>query len=139
MSEKEELKAKVRLANAESPRVRSSHEWPSRREFLIKAGATAALVGGTGILGWALRDPTGQKGKPKPPTIRLDDFRVQPAAGASVLGIARGEKYDAMLRMAIGAIGGITHYIRKGDVVLIKPNVAFDRAPRLGATTNPEV
>jgi uncharacterized protein (DUF362 family) len=44
-----------------------------------------------------------------------------------------------MLKMAIAAIGGIEHYIHKGDVVLIKPNVAFDRSPKLGATTNPDV
>ncbi len=44
-----------------------------------------------------------------------------------------------MLRMAIGAIGGLSHFIRPGDVVLIKPNVAFDRAPKLGATTSPDM
>ena len=26
-----------------------------------------------------------------------------------------------------------------GDIVLVKPNVAFDRSPNLGATTNPEM
>ena len=28
--------------------------------------------------------------------------------------------------------------VSKGDVVLVKPNVAFDRSPSLGATTHPE-
>ena len=39
----------------------------------------------------------------------------------------------------VSAIGGIERYIEKGDVVVIKPNVAFERPAALGATTNPEV
>ena len=29
-------------------------------------------------------------------------------------------------------------FIKKGDVVVIKPNVAFDRPPALAATTHPD-
>ncbi|PWT87683.1 MAG: Tat pathway signal protein [Acidobacteria bacterium] len=137
--EEEELKAKVRIANAQNPRERTAAEWPSRRDFLMKLGVTAGVVGASGYIGYKLWDPDGEAGKPKPQRMRLKDFHVKPPSGASVLGIARGENYLAMLKMAITAIGGIAHYIRKGDVVLIKPNVAFDRAPKLGATTNPEV
>jgi uncharacterized protein (DUF362 family) len=146
MTEHEDLKSRARLANAEAPRKRRPEEWPSRREFLLKLSATAGVIGGATYLGlaphnWPLgfRDPTGDAGKPEEPKVRLHDFRVEPPQSASVLGIARGKDYAAMLRMAVGAIGGIEHYIRKGDVVVIKPNVAFDRAPRLGATTNPQV
>jgi uncharacterized protein (DUF362 family) len=132
-------KAHVRRLNAAEPRRREPTEWPSRREFLKRIGMTAALATGTAVLWRALYDPTGERGKPKIPVLRLRDFSVAPATGASVLGIARGRQYDQMLRMAVGAIGGIEHFIRKGDVVLIKPNVAFDRSPKLGATSNPEV
>lgn len=111
----------------------------TRREFLVRLGTTVALAAGTGALWRALHDPTGERGKPQEPVLRLKNFSLPPPTGAKVLGIARGDKYDAMLKMAIGTIGGIEHFIRKGDVVLIKPNVAFDRSPKLGATTNPEV
>jgi len=129
----------VRKQNASAPRTRDPSEWPSRREFLRRVGLTAAAAGAAGPIWWALRDPTGERGKPSEPVFRLRNYQVDPAPNASVLGIARGEQYEAMLRMAIGAIGGIGHFIRKGDVVLIKPNVAFDRSPKLGATSNPEV
>jgi uncharacterized protein (DUF362 family) len=135
----DDLKAQARRLNAQAPQQRRPEDWPSRREFLVKLGTTVALAGGTGLLWRALSDPTGELGKPKEPSIRLRDFSIAPATGAKILGIARGEKYDAMLRMAITAIGGIEYFIHKGDVVLIKPNVAFDRSPKLGATTNPEV
>lgn len=146
MSAKDDLKARARKTNAETPRIRRAEEWPSRREFFRKVGAAAGLIGGAGYLclaprSWplALRDETGDAGKPAERVMRLKNFRVEPPAGAGVLGVAHGENYDAMLRMALTAIGGIEHYIRKGDVVMIKPNVAFDRAPKLGATTNPAV
>src|SRR5262249_2923656 len=44
-----------------------------------------------------------------------------------------------MVRAAVGELGGFEHFIKRGDIVVVKPNVAFDRAPILGATTNPEV
>ena len=146
MTDNDDLKSAARKLNAEAPRIRRPEEWPSRRDFLKKAGVTAGVIGGAGYLWLAphnwplgLRDETGDAGKPGERTVRLKDFRVEPPSNAGVLGIARGENYAAMLKMAITAIGGIEHYIRKGDVVLIKPNVAFDRAPKLGATTNPDV
>jgi uncharacterized protein (DUF362 family) len=139
MTEEQRLKAEARKQNAAAPRERHPEDWPSRREFIKAIGAAAVAAGGTALLWRALRDPTGERGKPKQPTFRLKDYRMTPPSGAKVLGVARGDNYEQMLKMAIGAIGGIEHFIHKGDVVLIKPNVAFDRAPKLGATTNPEV
>lgn len=40
---------------------------------------------------------------------------------------------------AIEALGGIGKFVRSGDVVVIKPNVAFPNPPEWGSTTNPEV
>jgi len=36
-------------------------------------------------------------------------------------------------------MGGISRFVQRGDVVLVKPNVAFDRGPRLAATTHPDI
>jgi uncharacterized protein (DUF362 family) len=60
------------------------------------------------------------------------------------MAIARAERTDArnveaMLRAALGKMGGIDRFVVKGDVVVVKPNVGFDRSPRFGATTSPEV
>jgi len=38
----------------------------------------------------------------------------------------------------MGGANGVRHFITKGDVVVIKPNVAFDKNPDLGATTSPD-
>lgn len=54
---------------------------------------------------------------------------------------AHGE-IESLVRAAIGGLDhelGIRRFIVAGDVVLIKPNVGFDRPPALGATTHPEI
>jgi uncharacterized protein (DUF362 family) len=100
----------------------------------------------------------------KPRPIQLKDFRVPRAEGVVAdIGIARADrKFDKdgkalefepevlqnMLKAAVDQLGGvdksgnklgIKHFIQKGDIVLIKPNVAFDRSPNLGATSNPDI
>lgn len=119
-----------------------------RRRFLRQAGAVGLLSAGAAWsalapAGWplSLRDPDGERGKPKPVLRRLPEggYAVEPSATLPALGIARGESEDAMVRGAVDAIGGIGRFIRRDDVVVIKPNVAFERAAILGATTNPEV
>jgi len=119
-----------------------------RRRFLKQAGAVAGVTLGAGWAALAptdwpfsLRDPDGERGKPRHGLLRLpaNGFTVEPHATAAQLGVARGSSVDAMLKSAVAAIGGIGRFVRSGDVVLIKPNVAFERAAALGATTNPEV
>ncbi|HMB69247.1 MAG TPA: DUF362 domain-containing protein, partial [bacterium] len=119
-----------------------------RRRFLKGAGATAALSVGAGWAALAppdwplsLKDPDGEGGKPREPTLALPEggFAVAPSAAAADLGIARGAQLRPMLRAAIDAIGGMRRFVGPGDVVLLKPNVAFERAAPLGATTHPEV
>ena len=46
-----------------------------------------------------------------------------------------------MVKSALDVMGGdkgVGHFITKGDVVVIKPNVAFDKNPDLAATTQPD-
>ena len=119
-----------------------------RRSFLKQAGVAALLASGAAWTSLAppgapfsLRDPDGERGKPEKTRLVLPKggYAVEPSSVLSQLGVARGENVDLMLRAAIGAIGGIGRFIQKGDVVLIKPNVAFERSASLGATTNPDV
>jgi len=43
----------------------------------------------------------------------------------------------AMLDKAMGAIGGMGLYVKKGQTVVVKPNIAWNRGPELGANTDP--
>ena len=118
------------------------------RRGLLRGAAAAAGLGAAA--GWAalappdwpgsLKDPDGERGKPRRRTLSLPEGGYAVAAApVPDLGIARGRDPDALVRAAIDAIGGIGRFVQRGEVVLVKPNVAFDRAPPLGATTNPAV
>ena len=55
------------------------------------------------------------------------------------IGVARGASPEAITKAAIDAIGGIRRFISKGDIVVVKPNIGWDRTPEQAANTNPEV
>lgn len=46
---------------------------------------------------------------------------------------------SAITKAAIDAFGGIKRFISRGDIVVIKPNMSWDRLPEQAANTNPEV
>jgi uncharacterized protein (DUF362 family) len=111
----------------------------NRREFLLRAGATGALIAGAAAGGYALWQPKHfvpgfevEKG------LQLPSFAIEPSKILPSLAIARGSDHNKTIRAAIGALGGMGRFVRKGDVVVLKPNVAFDRPPALAATTHPE-
>ena len=52
---------------------------------------------------------------------------------------AREDQALKMVKRALDEMGGVErHFITKGDVVVVKPNVAFDKNPDLAATTQPD-
>lgn len=55
------------------------------------------------------------------------------------LAIVRGDEPKKMVEAAIEALGGIDKLVKPGDVVVVKPNMAWDRLPEQAATTNPDI
>jgi uncharacterized protein (DUF362 family) len=55
------------------------------------------------------------------------------------MAVVRGTNPDLAVRKAIELIGGMPSFVSRGDVVLVKPNIAWDRTPEQAATTNPAV
>ena len=41
------------------------------------------------------------------------------------------------MRRALDELGGIRRFVARGDVVVVKPNIGWDRAPEQAANTNP--
>jgi uncharacterized protein (DUF362 family) len=56
-----------------------------------------------------------------------------------LVGVATGTDYAKITRDAIGAVGGMTRFVKPGDVVVVKPNMGWDRTPEQAANTNPQV
>ncbi|MBM3215397.1 DUF362 domain-containing protein [Candidatus Poribacteria bacterium] len=107
-----------------------------RREFLKRVGSTGAVAIGAAIGGVMLHN------RPVLDRVRrqtLPSFAVSLGANDVRMAVARGTQPDALLRAALGEMGGIGRFVKPNDHVVIKVNAAFDRPPRLGTTTSPEV
>ncbi len=55
----------------------------------------------------------------------------------SKLVIAEGTDPEMMMEKGFGAMGGIGQFVKRGNVVVIKPNFSSTRGPDAGVTTNP--
>lgn len=129
----------------------------SRRQVLTQVGTGLAALGAAGAVGALIADPWGMQGVKPPPPVRLKDYSVALAPSRPSLVVVRSKPIDgagyaspeellrareeqalAMVKAALEAMGGVGAFIQKGDVVVVKPNVAFDKNPDLGATTQPD-
>jgi len=61
------------------------------------------------------------------------------AADKTDIVVARGTPPAGITRAAIDGLGGIGRFISRGDIVVVKPNIGWDRPPEYAANTNPEV
>ncbi|MEK7741520.1 MAG: DUF362 domain-containing protein [Nitrospirota bacterium] len=70
----------------------------------------------------------------------FDSF-IAPAEAAEKidLAVAHGVSPSKITRAAIDAMGGMKKFVSKGDIVVVKPNIAWDRTPEQAGNTNPEV
>jgi uncharacterized protein (DUF362 family) len=57
----------------------------------------------------------------------------------SEVSVIKGEKTEQMVNKAISLIGGMKSIVKKGDVVLIKPNICLPLPPEKGDATDPVV
>jgi len=57
--------------------------------------------------------------------------------GAADLVAVMGGEPDAMFKKAIEEMGGIGRFVKRGQKVVVKPNIGWDKTPELAANTNP--
>ncbi len=104
-----------------------------RKNFLKYLGvsaAAAALGGCGGGSGSSGSGATARKDGRTPRPVNLTGPKMSVVKGADV---------RAVTRRAIEELGGMGIFVSKGDKVLIKPNIGWDRVPAQAATTNPDV
>ncbi len=111
----------------------------SRRQFIRQATMTGtalgvALAGGAYL--WERKHFVPGFGEKE--GLFLPSFRTEAVQALPDMAVAHGAERKQVIRAAVDALGGIKRYIDKGDIVMIKPNVAFDRPPALCATTHPD-
>lgn len=57
--------------------------------------------------------------------------------GAVDMVAIKGGEPDVMFEQGIEAIGGMSRFVKSGDVVVVKPNIGWDAPPERAANTNP--
>lgn len=111
----------------------------NRRQLLTRAGKVGISIAAAGTVSKLLYDATGPKvGVEDEKSVTLQDFSVQHRLGQT-MSIVKGSDRVETLDKAIELLGGIERFVRPGETVAIKPNVAFASPPMLGATANPEL
>ena len=105
-----------------------------RRDFLRLTGAGIA---GAFIVG--LRGPLTSAATLA--STGTSTGRLAPAKEVShpTFVIAHGPAVSRNLRSALDALGGISRFISKGDIVVVKPNIGWDRLPKQAANTDPDL
>ncbi|MGZ9148425.1 MAG: DUF362 domain-containing protein [Candidatus Deferrimicrobiaceae bacterium] len=110
-----------------------SHCVMDRRRFLKYLGAATgtAVTRGAGLM-------TGGAGLLAGP---FGSFLREAAAAeaSSQVAVASGASPSDNVRRAVDALGGIRTFISRGDVVVLKPNIGWDRTPEQAANTDPGV
>ena len=104
----------------------------TRREFLKLTGIAAASLAvlETGC------SPKAQAAAGSPGPRQAST----PTANQAYLAVARGADPAAIVKAALDPLGGIERFVKKGQDVIIKPNICVDYHPaEYAATTNPVV
>jgi uncharacterized protein (DUF362 family) len=109
-----------------------------RRRFLLKMGAACGIAAGAGGWGYIFySDDPVRRRSDRIYTFR--DYRVAESKEHPAIVVVRGKNVPAMARTALEKLGGMSRFVKHGEVVLIKPNVGWDRQPEQAANTNPEL
>ena len=93
-----------------------------RRDFISKS-IKAGLVAGAGL-------SVGSYSQLFPSTIL-------PFTSDYDLAAIKGGEPDAMFDEAIKAFGGMSKFVKKGQTVVVKPNIGWDVSPERAGNTNP--
>ncbi len=92
-----------------------------RRQFLARLARAGFVIAG----------PTGLP--------LLDLGRARAAPDEPTVAVAGGPDPAALVRSAVGKLGGMDRFVRAGDRVVVKPNIGWDRTPEEAANTHPAV
>jgi uncharacterized protein (DUF362 family) len=111
----------------------------NRRQLLARAGKAGVSIAAAAAISRLLLDFEGPKaGVEDKESVILKNFSVQPRPGQTI-SIVKGSDRIKTVDKAIELLGGIERFVKPGETVAIKPNVAFATPAMLCATANPEL
>jgi len=102
----------------------------NRREFLQKSVKGALGLGASFIFGF---------GKERPAFSQEEEAITRATPAANVVAVASGPDPGENTLAVLALLGGMGTFVKQGSVVVVKPNISWDRRPEQAATTNPDV
>ena len=110
----------------------------TRRDALIRLlRVTGASAGAAGLGAWLSEHSS--RPVPELPKTAKRGHTVAAAPQFPEMAVITGDDPAQLARQAIEELGGIRRFIGRGDVVLVKPNIGWDRTPEQAANSNPDV
>ncbi len=110
----------------------------TRREAmlaLLRLGGVAAGAAGAGV--WLSEHSF------RPVPAQAEQARRDHRTGADAklphMTVVQGGEPRELVQKALENLGGIRRFVSRQDVVVLKPNIAWDRMPEQAATTNPDL
>lgn len=121
-----------------NPKPAATPQGLTRREAilqLLRAGGIAAVAAGGGY--WL----STRSARPAPQAVEQArrDHRIPSHPGLPQMAVVQNGEPRELVQRALADLGGIARFISRRDVVVIKPNIAWDRTPEQAANTNPEL
>lgn len=108
----------------------------TRRRVLLGVGGAVGVgaLGAGGVLFTEYLRRFGRRAE-----AAIGDHRVELPSSLPRLVIARGPHPGRNARAAVERLGGMDRFVGPSDVVVIKPNIGWDRTAEQGANTHPLV
>jgi uncharacterized protein (DUF362 family) len=110
----------------------------TRREAMLQLLRVGGVAAGATAAGVWLSQQSFRPVPAKAEQARRD-HRITADPNLPQLVVVQNGEPRQLVQRALEDLGGIKRFIGRQDVVVIKPNIAWDRTPEQAANTNPEV
>lgn len=110
----------------------------TRREAMVQLLRLGGVAAGTAGLGAWLSERSSRPVPAQAQQARRDHRLTADPKWPQMTVVLNAEP-RALARQALENLGGIGRFVSPRDVVVLKPNIAWDRTPEQAANTNPEL
>jgi len=110
----------------------------SRREAMLQVLRLAGAGAGVAAAAFWLSEHSSRPSNALAANARRD-HTVKANALLPEVVVVQGDDPRTLVRQAFVDLGGVGRFIARHDVVVLKPNIAWDRTPEQAANTNPDV
>jgi uncharacterized protein (DUF362 family) len=108
----------------------------NRRDALIKLLRLGGVAAGTAGLGFWLSERSERPQSALAMNVKRSHTVMDDPALPEMV-VIQGDDPERLARQAIEELGGIRRFVSRTDIVVVKPNIGWDRTPEQAANTNP--